>query len=72
MQGRAPDPFLMELVGLGAGELIQEGVKPYAEYADGPPPLRDGPDMVDRMMELLAPELERRAAARDASGSNAG
>jgi hypothetical protein len=71
MQGRDRDPFLMELVGRGAGELTQEGVKPYAEYAEGPPPPRVGPDMVDRMVELLAPELERRAAARDASGSSA-
>lgn len=64
LQGRERDPFLMELVELGAGELIQEGVRPYAEYADGLPPSRDGPDMVDRLMELLEPELERRLAGR--------
>lgn len=64
--GRQPDPFMQELLDLGAGELAYAGVIPRADYADAPPPRRAGPDMVDRMVELLTPELERIAAERAA------
>ncbi|WP_324698521.1 DUF3800 domain-containing protein [Novosphingobium sp. RL4] len=57
LQGRESDPFLLELIELGAGALTYSGVMPHDAYAEGPPPRRDGPDMVDRMVELLDPQL---------------
>lgn len=63
-QNRAGDPFLLELVGLGAGALTYSGVIPHDAYAEGPPPQRDGPDIVDRMVELLQPQLDRVLAER--------
>lgn len=57
--GGTADPFIRELVEAGAGELVYSGVLPHALYVDGPPARRNGPDMVDRMVELLGPHLER-------------
>jgi len=37
---------------------------PHDAYAEGPPPRRDGPDMVDRMVELLEPQFGRMLAER--------
>lgn len=65
--GRERDPFMTELLDLGVGELAYAGVLPRPEYTEGPPPRRAGPDMVDRMVELLRPELDRIAAVRGAS-----
>lgn len=70
LQRREVDPFVAELVGLGAGALTYSGVLPHDAYAEGPPAHRDGPDMVDRMVELLEPHLSRvmaERAARDGS-----
>lgn len=63
-QGRERDPFLLELVGLGAGALTYSGVLPHDAYAEGPPPPRNGPDMVDRVVELVEPQLARIMAGR--------
>jgi hypothetical protein len=62
--GGTRDPFIVELVEAGAGELTYSGVMPHALYVKGPPPRREGPDMVDRMVELLGPHLKRVAAER--------
>ena len=63
--GGPRDPFIVELVQAGAGELSYSGVMPHALYVEGPPQQRDGPDMVDRMVELLQPHLEKKMAERD-------
>jgi hypothetical protein len=67
MEGRDPDPFLRELIELGAGELTHSGVMPHRLYATGLPPQSNGPDMVDRMVDLLEPELARMAARKAAA-----
>jgi hypothetical protein len=63
--GGSHDPFIVELVLAGAGALSYSGVMPHALYVDGPPQRRDGPDMVDRMTELLRPYLDKKMAGRD-------
>lgn len=65
--GGRHDPFIVELVLAGAGALNYSGVMPHALYADGPPQRRDGPDMVDRMTELLRPYLDKKMAKRKGS-----
>ena len=67
IEGRNPDDFIRELIELGAGELTHAGVMPHRLYAAGMPPKRNGPDMVDRMMELLEPALSRRIAEKAAA-----
>ena len=64
--GGTRDPFILELVEAGAGELTYSGVMPHALYVEGPPARRRGPDMVDRMVELLGPHLKGVAAERSA------
>lgn len=64
--GSTRDPFILELVQAGAGELTYSGVMPHALYVNGPPARRNGPDMVDRMVELLGPHLKRVTAERAA------
>lgn len=66
--GGSHDPFIVELVLAGAGELNYSGVMPHALYVDGPPQKRDGPDMVDRMAELLRPHLDKKLAGRHGGG----
>ena len=63
--GGPPDPFIAELVLAGAGALNFSGVMPHDLYVEGPPRKRDGPDMVDRMTELLRPYLEKKMADRN-------
>lgn len=65
--GGPHDPFIVELVQAGAGALNFSGVMPHALYVDGPPKRRDGPDMVDRMTELLQPYLTKKMAERGES-----
>ena len=60
--GREKDPFITELVELGAGELTFNGVKPHDDYADEPIPRRKGPDMLDHMVEVLEPYFRRRGS----------
>lgn len=62
--GGSRDRFIVELVMAGAGELSYSGIMPHRLFVDGPPSRRDGPDMVDRLMELLQPHLDRKMAAR--------
>lgn len=58
--GGTRDQFILELVMLGAGELVHGGVMPHALYVEGrQPKRRDGPDVVDRMVDLLRPHLDR-------------
>jgi len=58
--GGTRDEFILELVMLGAGELTHGGVMPHALYADGRQlRRREGPDVVDRMVDLLRPHLDR-------------
>lgn len=58
--GGTGDQFILELVMLGAGELVYGGVMPHALYVDGRRPRRrEGPDAVDRMVDLLRPHLNR-------------
>ncbi|ANK12812.1 hypothetical protein A9D12_07480 [Erythrobacter neustonensis] len=57
---RGKDPFVMELIQLGAGELTHNGVRPHQDYADEPMPRRTGPDMLDQMVSLLEPLHRRR------------
>lgn len=59
VQGFEIDPFLMELVAKGAGEVTMSGVNPERIYVNGPPPRRSGPDALDQMVEVLRPELDR-------------
>lgn len=63
--GAPHDPFIVELVEAGAGELTYSGIMPHALYSDGPPQRREGPDMVDRMIELIRPYIEKKVAERD-------
>jgi hypothetical protein len=58
MYGGHRDAFLLELIVLGAGALNTSGVRPHEDYADGPAPIRSGPDVVDRMADLLQPYIE--------------
>jgi len=67
--GGSHDPFIVELVLAGAGELNFNGIMPEASYVDGPPRRRNGPDMVDRMTELLRPYLDKKMAERNGSNS---
>ena len=60
------DPFILDLVVRGAGELTTSGVRPHKDYAVGGVPRRTGPDMVDQMVDLLQPYFHRRAAAQNA------
>jgi hypothetical protein len=62
--GGTKDPFILELVSLGAGELVHGGVMPHALYVQGGPRRREGPDVVDRMVDLLRPHLDRVAEKR--------
>jgi hypothetical protein len=58
--GGTTDPFVSELVMLGAGALVHGGVMPHTLYVDGRRPRRRaGPDAVDRMVDLLRPHLDR-------------
>jgi hypothetical protein len=60
LSGGTRDEFILELVTLGAGELVHGGVMPHALYVDGRrPSRREGPDAVDRMVDLLRPHLDR-------------
>jgi hypothetical protein len=59
VQGFEIDPFLMELVAKGAGEVTMSGVNPERIYVNGPPPRRSGPDALDQMVDILRPELDR-------------
>ncbi|MXP27672.1 DUF3800 domain-containing protein [Porphyrobacter algicida] len=63
--GGSHDPFIVDLVRSGAGALNYSGVMPHALYVDGPPQRRVGPDMVDRMIELLRPYLDQKMAERE-------
>jgi hypothetical protein len=65
--GGSHDPFIVELVLAGGGALNYSGIMPHALYVDGPPQRRDGPDMVDRMTELLRPYLDKKMAERKSS-----
>lgn len=58
------DPFLMEVIGLGAGALDGGGVRPHDAYAESPMSRAQGPDMLDRMVGLLEPHLAKRASRR--------
>lgn len=57
--GRERDPFMVELIGLGAGELTFNGVRPHEDYADEPMPKKTGPDMLDHMVGVLEPHFNR-------------
>lgn len=59
VQGFEIDPFLKNLILKGAGDVTMSGVNPERIYVDGPPPRRSGPDPLDRMVEILRPELDR-------------
>jgi len=50
LYGQASDPFVRELIDLGAGELVHSGVMPHPLFPEGKPNRRTGPDMVDRML----------------------
>lgn len=56
---RERDPFMVELIGLGAGELTFNGVRPHEDYADEPMPKKTGPDMLDHMVGVLEPHFNR-------------
>lgn len=59
LNGGTQDQFILEIVMLGAGELVYGGVLPRALYVEGRrPKRRDGPDVVDRMVDLLKPHLD--------------
>lgn len=55
---KASDPFVRELIDLGAGALVHGGVMRHPLFPEGKPKPRTGPDMVDRMVELLKPHLK--------------
>ena len=61
---KTKDPFVLELVMDGAGQLVQGGVMPHELYIEGPPKRREGPDAVDQMVDLLRPHLEKMAEDR--------
>ncbi len=58
LYGQASDPFVRELIDLGAGALVHGGVMPHPLFPIGKPSRRTGPDMVDRMVEVLKPHLK--------------
>lgn len=58
---------MRELIDLGAGALVHSGVMPHPLFPEGKPNRRTGPDMVDRMVEVLKPHLERLVTDREQS-----
>lgn len=63
--GGSRDDFVLELVSLGAGELVYGGVMPHALYVDKErPKRREGPDVVDQMVGLLEPHFDSLSSKR--------
>lgn len=58
------DQFLLQLFRGGLGDASFDGVMPLRERPAGPPPRREGPDMLDTMVEVLRPALQRREEKR--------
>ena len=52
------DPFLVELMRAGLGDATFDGVMPERERVDGPPPRRDGPDLLDSMTDVIRPAID--------------
>lgn len=46
-----------ELIEAGLGEITLNGLRPYADYPDGPPRRLDGPDIVDQLLAVMYPHL---------------
>lgn len=55
-----PDPFVFDLMRSGFGNMPMSGVMPEKERVNELPPLREGPDVLDRMVEVLRPHIERK------------
>lgn len=55
LDGRASDPFVVDLVMAGAGALTVGGVRPHDDYAEEGVPRASGPDMLDHVVDLLEP-----------------
>lgn len=53
------DPFLLKLTRAGLGDATFGRVMPERERIDGPPPRRDGPDVLDSMTNLLRPAIDK-------------
>lgn len=49
------DQLLGALRAGSLGELRSDGIRPYGEMPEGPPPLLDGPDMVDLLAQVMYP-----------------
>lgn len=58
-EGRPIDSFMAELIMSGVGEASFSGVIPRDERQNGPAARRDGPDVVDAMVDILAPAIGR-------------
>lgn len=59
LDGRSRDPFLVDLVLAGAGELTVGGVRPHDDYADEGIPRASGPDVLDHVVDLLEPYFRK-------------
>lgn len=62
------DPFLVDLMAAGLGDAAFDGVMPQLERVDGPAPPRDGPDLLDRMVEVLRPAIDGSPDGGEARG----
>ncbi len=60
------DPFLVELMAAGLGDATFDGVMPQRERVQGPAPPRAGPDLLDRMVDVLRPAIDDELRAREA------
>lgn len=54
------DPFLFELMQAGLGHANFDGVMPMNESVTDLPPLRTGPDLLDKMVNVLEPAIKGR------------
>lgn len=52
------DPLVFDLMRSGFGHMPMSGVMPEKERVSELPPLREGPDAIDKMVEVLRPHLE--------------
>ena len=57
LQGKK-DAFAIELFQAGVGNASLSGVLPERERVSGPPPMREGHDMVDKMTKVMRPAIE--------------
>lgn len=59
---RARDPgsgLVKDILDAGFGDLTYNGIRPGVDFPSGPPEVLDGPDVVDQLMAIIEPKVER-------------